>query len=126
MKRTLGQRIRELRQQKRMSLRDLGEVLKDPETNTPVSAAFLSDIENSRRFPSDEMLEKIAKALGTDVADLNSHDQRAAARELGELVEMNVQYAFAFRQVLDEVKEKGMSPEQIVEAVRAHQRNQKQ
>ena len=62
------------------------------------------------------MLEKLAGALGTTIEDLNSHDQRAATRELDELVDMNPQYAFAFRQVLDEVKEKGLSPDDIIKA----------
>ena len=114
MKKTLGQRIRELRQERELSLRDLGDRLKDPVTATPVSAAFLSDLENGRRFPSEEMIAKIAVALGTSEEELRKHDQRAASRELDELVGMNAQYAFAFRRALDVVKETGMSPDEIV------------
>jgi len=114
MKKTLGQRIRELRQERDLSLRDLGDRLKEPGSPSPVSAAFLSDLENGRRFPSEEMIGKLAAALGTTEGDLQSHDQRAPSRELSDLVEMNAQYAFAFRRVLEEVKSTGMPPDEIV------------
>jgi len=117
MKKTLGQRIRELRQGKELSLRDLGDLLKDTETNVPVSAAFLSDIENGRRFPSDDMIKKIADALGTTEADLREHDQRGATRDLDELVGMNAQYAFAFRKAVKHVKDTGMPPDEFVRRV---------
>ena len=117
MKKTLGQRIRELRQEKFLSLRDLGDLLKEPGSPNPVSAAFLSDLENGRRFPSDEMIGKIAVVLGTNEEELRKHDQRAPSRELSELVEMNAQYAFAFRRVLEEVRSTGMTPAEIVERV---------
>lgn len=117
MKKTLGQKIRELRQEKDLSLRDLGNRLKEPGSPNPVSAAFLSDLENGRRFPSDDMIGKLAEALGTTEADLREHDQRAPSRELNDLVEMNAQYAFAFRRVLEEVKTTGMPPAEIVKRV---------
>ena len=60
------------------------------------------------------MIAKIAVALGTSEEELRKHDQRAASRELDELVGMNAQYAFAFRRALDVVKETGMSPDEIV------------
>ena len=52
---TLGQKIRELRERKGMSLRVLA-------TKAEVSAPFLSDLEHGRR--GTEQLDKIAKALG--------------------------------------------------------------
>ena len=81
MKKTLGQRIRELRQEKDLSLRYLGDLLKDAETKVAVSAAFLSDLENGRRFPSEEMIGKLALALGTTEDELQEHDQRGAGRD---------------------------------------------
>ena len=47
---TLGQRLRELREQKDLSLRDLAKKVEGS------SAAHLSDIEFGRRFPSPELL----------------------------------------------------------------------
>lgn len=117
MKKTLGQRIRELRQERELSLRDLGDLLKDTGTNNPVSAAFLSDLENGRRFPSEEMIKKIAEALGTNEGDLREHDQRGASRDLDELVGMNAQYAFAFRKAVKLVKDSGMAPDEFVRRV---------
>ena len=114
MKKTLGQKIRELRQQRDLSLRDLGDRLKEKDDVNSVSAAFLSDIENGRRFPSDDMLEKIAKILGISFEELRSHDQRPPNREMNDLVEMNAQYSFAFRHALDTVRKEGMSPEDII------------
>ena len=117
MKKTLGQRIRELRQEKDLSLRDLGDLLKDAETKVAVSAAFLSDLENGRRFPSEEMIGKLALALGTTEDELQEHDQRGAGRDLDELVGMNAQYAFAFRKAVKLVKETGMAPDEFVRRV---------
>ena len=51
----LGEYIRELRQQKDLSLRDFAKRLGGK------SAAFISDIELGRRFPSDPVLEDIAR-----------------------------------------------------------------
>lgn len=123
MKKPLGARIRELRQAARMSLRDLGDKLKEPGNPNPVSAAYLSDLENGRRFPSDEMFGKLAAALDTTEDELRSHDQRAAGRDLEDLVEMNPQYAFAFRQMIDDVKESGIPPEEVATAFKRKRGN---
>ena len=56
----LGQRIRELRGKKDLSLRELAKKL-------DVSAAFLSDIELGRRYPS----EKGICRDGTSTGNLN-------------------------------------------------------
>ncbi len=114
MKKTLGARIRELRQNARLSLRDLGDRLKGPDNPNPVSAAYLSDLENGRRFPSEDMFGKLATALGTTEEELRNHDQRAAGRELEELVELNPQYAFAFRQIIGDVRNSGISPDEVI------------
>ena len=46
---TLGQRIRELREEKDFSLRELAK-------KSGVTAPFLSDIELGRRYPSEKVL----------------------------------------------------------------------
>jgi len=51
---TLGARLRELREFSPYSLRELARELE-------ISAPFLSDIELGRRFPSDQILEKLAR-----------------------------------------------------------------
>ena len=114
---TLGQRVRELRQNADLALRDLGEKLKDPETGTPVSAAFLSDIENGRRFPSDDLIGKIAEVLDCDADELRKCDPRGPAREIQDLAVMNAQYAFAFRRAVDFVQDHNLTPEEFIRRV---------
>lgn len=57
----LGQKIRELREQKGLSLRALAE-------RVGVSAPFLSDLEHGRR--GTEKIVEIAKALGVSAKEL--------------------------------------------------------
>lgn len=56
---TLGDIIREARIAKERSLRDLAKALE-------ITPSYLSDIENDRRVPSEDVLGKIAKLLGLD------------------------------------------------------------
>ena len=111
---TMGQKIRELREAAKLALRDVGDLLKDPATGTPVSAAFLSDIENGRRFPSDDLLGRLALVLRTNVAELRKCDQRPPSREIQDLALMNAQYAFAFRRAVEIVHEQKLSPQDVV------------
>ena len=64
---SFGNRIRELRQAKNMTLRDLAKKVK-------VTFTYLSKIENQNlscgEFPSDELILKLAHALGGDPDEL--------------------------------------------------------
>ena len=115
MRKTLGQRIRELRQERDLSLRDLGEKLGTPAN--PTSPAFLSDLENGRRFPSDEMLAKLAQVLGATEEDLRSHDQRPPSRDIQGLVDRNPQFGFAFRRAVEAIETQNLSPDEFVSRV---------
>ena len=115
MRKTLGQRIRELRQERDLSLRDLGEKLGS--SSNPTSPAFLSDLENGRRFPSDEMRAKLAQALGTTEEDLGSYDQRPPSRDIQELVERNPQFGFAFRRAIEAIHAQNLSPDEFANRV---------
>lgn len=64
---TLGERIKILRKNKNMTLRDLSQ-------KVDISISFLSDIENDRSKPSLERLGDIAKALDTTVSYLLGED----------------------------------------------------
>lgn len=77
----LGNKIRELRESRDISLRELAKNIVMPEGNA-MSAAFLSDIELGRRFPKDVVLEKIAAALDTTYDILKDSDTRAPVKEL--------------------------------------------
>jgi transcriptional regulator with XRE-family HTH domain len=101
-----GDRIRELRNEKDLSLRDLAKLI-------GVSAPFLTDVENRRRYPADDTLAKLAVALGTTVEDLKTYDNRPPTKELTELADEDVGYAFAFRRIVDSVKTRGLSPQEV-------------
>jgi transcriptional regulator with XRE-family HTH domain len=96
--RTLGEVIRELREQTDMSLRELARRIE-------VSAPFLSDIELSRRYPSKQNLEKIAEVLKVSVETLKDHDLRDALPDLKRLIENNPSLGIAFRTAVEEVRE---------------------
>src|ERR1051325_1262310 len=94
MQKTLGQRIRELREALDLSLREFAKLVN-------ISAAHQSDIELSRRFPSDELLKKMAKELKTSVEDLRSYDSRPPVEDLRRRLDGDPAYGFALRQVID-------------------------
>lgn len=110
MGRTLGDRIRELRNERDLSLRDLAKAV-------DVSAPFLTDVEKHRRYPKEETLQKLANALGTTIEDLKAHDSRPPTKEISELADENVDYAFAFRRIVDQVKSEGMSPDEMMRRI---------
>jgi len=95
MKKTLGQRIRELRDEKDFSLREFADKLGG------VSAAHISDIELGRRYPSDELLKKMADKLDTTVDDLRSYDSRAPVEDLKRMSESDSTFGFALRKLVD-------------------------
>src|SRR5258708_3387295 len=104
MVKTLGQRIRELREEADLSLREFSQKLGG------LSPAFLSDIELGRRNPSDKVLVLMAAALGTTADDLRTYDPRPAFEELRRLASENPAYGFAFRKLLD----KKLSPDELM------------
>src|SRR5262249_62025976 len=64
---TFGERVRELRKAKNLTLRELAAKLK-------VNFTYLSKIENQRlsfgEYPSEDLIRKLAKALDGDVDEL--------------------------------------------------------
>lgn len=106
---TLGERIRELREKQDLSVRELAKRIH-------VSPPFLSDVELGRRHPSDEVLGKLAKELGTTVADLQKHDARPPVQELKRMAASNPAMGFALRKMVDE----GVSPEDLLEFLKKH------
>src|SRR5437667_2705208 len=92
---SLGERIRELRDEKDLSLRELCKKAGD------ISPAFLSDIELGRRHPSDQVLRDIAKALGAPLDALKHFDTRPAVDEMKRRAMQDPKLGFAFRRILD-------------------------
>jgi transcriptional regulator with XRE-family HTH domain len=91
---SLGQQIRELREKRDLSLRELAKKL-------GCSAAFLSDIELGRRYPSEGNLKDLARILTVPFNELKAHDTRAPIEELKRLAASDPLYAVAFRTMID-------------------------
>ena len=90
----LGERIREIREEKDLSLRELAARIE-------VSAPFLSDVELGRRFPSDKVLVSIARALDTSLDDLREFDTRPPLKEFRKAAMDDPAYGFAFRRMIN-------------------------
>lgn len=101
---SLGQYIRELRDQRDLSLREFAKQL-------GCSAPFLSDIELGRRFPSETMLQDIARLLKVSVDELKTRDVRAPIEEIKRITASDPRYALAFRTVISH----GVSAERLLE-----------
>jgi transcriptional regulator with XRE-family HTH domain len=110
----LGDRIRELRDERDLSVRELAKKI-------GVSAPFLSDVELGRRHPSDDVLASIARALGTTFEELRKHDARAPVQELRRLAADDPAMGFALRRVVDE----GVSADELLEFLKKHKRAKK-
>lgn len=91
----LGERIRELREAKDLSLREFARRLGD------LSAAFVSDVELSHRFPSEKVLVKMASVLGVRPEDLMSHDTRPPVEEFKRLAAADPTYGVLLRTLID-------------------------
>lgn len=108
---TLGEQIRDLREKKDLSLREFAGKL-------DLSPAFVSDVELGRRYPSDEVLAKMAKLLGAVLENLKSFDTRPTGEKLKKLASSDPAWGFAFRSVLD----KGMTPEELLRLIEKKQK----
>jgi transcriptional regulator with XRE-family HTH domain len=92
-----------LRDERDLSLRELAKRL-------GCSAPFLSDVVHGRRYPSDEMLGKIALELGVSEGDLREHDLRPPIDEIKRRSRADPKLAVAFRTVI----EKNVSGEELM------------
>lgn len=101
---TLGEKIRTLREVRRLSLREFARRL-------DVTAAFLSDIELGRRYPSADVMARIAAGLNTTTDELKSYDSRPPLEEIRRLSAINPSYGIAFRMIV----EKEFSPDELLD-----------
>ena len=87
----LGQKIRQLREEKGLSLNGLAE-------EASISKAYLSQLENDvSKQPSAEILLKIASALGVTIADILDQPVRVYAEDFED-----EDIPYALREFIDE------------------------
>src|ERR1700756_4021879 len=104
---SLGQRLHELREKADLSLRELSK-------KVGISGPFLSDIELGRRFPSEEILAKLASALNVSLEELKQYDNREPIADLKRLMDSNPKLGFAFRTAVEKVKSGELTAEDII------------
>jgi transcriptional regulator with XRE-family HTH domain len=109
---SLGRRIRELREAKDLSLRVLAKKI-------GVSAAFLSDVELERRYPSEDKLVLLAAELGAPLEELRRFDTRVPVKALQEASRRNPAVGAALRSIL----KSGISFDELSELVQKKQRD---
>lgn len=107
----LGLKLRQLRENADISLRELARRLK-------VSAPFLSDVELGRRHPSERMLAAIARVFRIRVEELKKHDARPPLRELRVLAQADPRLGVAFRTAVNDVKSGKLTPEDLLNRIR--------
>jgi transcriptional regulator with XRE-family HTH domain len=104
---TLGQRLRELRDKADLSVRELAKRI-------GVSSPFLSDIELGRRFPSEEILAKLAGALNVSLEDLKQYGNRGPIADLKRLMDSDPKLGFAFRTAVEKVKSGELTADELI------------
>ena len=99
----LGQRIRELRDGRDISLREFAKKL-------GCSAPYWSDVELGRRHASEEMLRDAARILKVSFEELKAYDTRPPLEEVKRVTAEDPRYAIALRKVIDSK----VSPEELL------------
>jgi transcriptional regulator with XRE-family HTH domain len=104
----IGPFIRKRRDELDLSLRELAKKL-------DCSPAFISDIELGRRHPSDKVLIEIAKILKVKTEDLRNMDLRPPIDDIKRVTQDDPTFALAFRTVVDRIKDKNVSADDLLE-----------
>lgn len=110
MSNTLGDRLRQLRDARDLSLRELAKQLGG------VTAAHLSDIEFGRRYPSDDLLKKMAGFFKVDEARLRALDTRPPVEEIKRLAQTDPVFGLALRRLVD----KEITPEDVLKMTKGN------
>ena len=115
---TLGEKLKELRDEKDLSLRALAKKL-------DVSAPFLSDVELGRRFPSDDLLAKIAKVFRIKASELKQHDSRPPITDMKRMAESDPKWGFAFRTVVDKAQKGELTHDELIKGLNKRKKKSK-
>jgi len=95
--------LRQLRDEQDLSLREFAKKIN-------CSPAFVSDVELGRRYPSEDVLIEMAKALKTSPGKLKEHDTRPPTEEMKERIAADPRFALAFRTIVDSK----VSPDELI------------
>jgi transcriptional regulator with XRE-family HTH domain len=104
---SLGQRLHQLRDKADLSMSELAK-------KVGISPPFLSDIELGRRFPSEEILAKLASALNVTFQELEKYDNRGPIADLKRLMDADPKLGFAFRTAVEKVKSGELTADDII------------
>jgi transcriptional regulator with XRE-family HTH domain len=115
---TLGEFIREERDKRDLSLRELARRLK-------ITPPFLSDIELGRRYPSDETLADIAVEFNIAVEVLRQFDHRESLTDFKRLVESNPELRLAFRSRMKDLKAGKLTTDELTKLLTRQKPGQK-
>lgn len=105
----LGEVVRKLRLQRNLTVRDLAE-------KTNLSYAYISQIENGKRTPTIETLDKLAKALGVTIQYLIDAPKTEEIEREDMLFLDMIKSTPAMRDIWDQIK--NLSPERQAEVAR--------
>jgi transcriptional regulator with XRE-family HTH domain len=104
MDNTLGDKLRGLRENRDLSLRELAKKLEG------VTAAHLSDIEFGRRYPSDDLLKKLARFFEVSESELRELDPRPNVEEIRRRAQSDPVFGLALRKLVN----REIDPEEIL------------
>lgn len=106
---SFGSQLRQLREEQDISLRELAK-------RVGVSGAFLSDVELGRRFPSSEIIKRIAKEIKVSVDELKEYDFRDEVETIRKMMFADPATGMAFRSITHQLQ-KGLTPEDLLKKI---------
>jgi len=118
-----GLKARQLRLEKEMSFDDLSKL-------TSISVSYLNEIEKGKKYPKEDKIHLLAKALGTNFDELVSPELTDSLAPLGELLKSNFlnelpdgsKVPFNFDFVITEARQGGARGALLAERVHMIQR----
>lgn len=112
---TLGEKIREIREMKRLSLRELAR-------RTDVSVSLISAVELGNRYPSQLVLESIAGELEVSVSELENVDARVSLANLRLMIESDPSWGVALREIAGAACAGRLSSAEVLKWLRSRKR----
>ena len=103
----LGERIRKLRKEKEISLRELAR-------RVGISPSFLCEIENGKNFPSPDTLKILASRLTVSVVSLRELDVRSQLAGVKRLIEKDPMWGTVFQKLANAGENGTISPQQML------------